>query len=79
MICSNSNNVTSNNDTSSTFQELLQPNRSVSIHHKKIQTLTTEVPDVEKHLSSNHKIKQWECPECLCKLCKTYLKNIGYV
>ena len=31
------------NDTSSTFPELLQRNRSVSIHHKNIQTLTTEV------------------------------------
>ena len=31
------------NDTSSTFQELLQRNRSVSIHHKNIQTLTTEM------------------------------------
>ena len=31
------------NDTSSTFQELLQRNRSVSIHNKNIQTLTTEV------------------------------------
>ena len=31
------------NDTSSTFQELLQRNRTVSIHHKNIQTLTTEV------------------------------------
>ena len=31
------------NDTSSTFQELLQRNGSVSIHHKNIQTLTTEV------------------------------------
>ena len=31
------------NDTSSTFQELLQRNRSVSIHHKNIQTLTIEV------------------------------------
>ena len=34
-------NDTSN--TSSTFQELLHSNRSVSIHHKNIQTLTTEV------------------------------------
>ena len=34
---------TAYNDTSSTFQELLQRNRSVSIHHKNIQTLTTEV------------------------------------
>ena len=31
------------NDTSSTFQELLHSNRSVSIYHKNIQTLTTEV------------------------------------
>ena len=31
------------NDTSSTFQELLKRNRSVSIHHKNIQILTTEV------------------------------------
>ena len=31
------------NDTSSTFQELLRRNRSVSIHHKNIQILTTEV------------------------------------
>ena len=30
-------------DTSSTFQELLQRNGSVSIHHKNIQTLATEV------------------------------------
>ena len=31
------------NDTSKTFQELLQRNRSVSIHHKNIQTLTTDL------------------------------------
>ena len=31
------------NDTSRTFQEPLQRHRSVSIHHKNIQTLTTEV------------------------------------
>ena len=31
------------NDTSSTFQEFLQRNTSVSIHHKNIQILTTEV------------------------------------
>ena len=31
------------NDTSSTFQELLQLNRSVSTHYKNIQTLATEV------------------------------------
>ena len=42
---SNSQKVSKNsyNDTSSTFQELLQLNRSVSIHHENIQTLTTEV------------------------------------
>ena len=31
------------NDTSNTFLELLQSNRSVSIHQKNIQTLTMEV------------------------------------
>ena len=25
------------------------------------------------------KIKHWEYTECPCKLCKTYLKNVGYV
>ena len=128
------------NDTSSTFQEFLQRNTSVSIHHKNIQILTTEVfkvvnnicppimktffdfrenrysirkfqemrqqkvrtvlygletalyrapklwsltptdlksaPDVNQFKS---KIKYWECTECPCKLCRTYLKNIGYV
>ena len=24
------------------------------------------------------KTKHWECTECPCKLCKIYLKNIGY-
>ena len=127
------------NDTSSTFQELLQRNRSVSIHHKNIKTLTTEVfkvvnsigPPITKtfslfqgkqiqyqKISRNEtakarivrygletalyrspqlwslvhadlkslsdvnllksKIKHWECTECPCKLCKTYLRNIGY-
>ena len=31
------------NDTSSIFQELSQRNSCVSIHHKNIQTLTTDV------------------------------------
>ena len=31
------------NDTSSTFQERVQHNRSVSIYYKNIQTLTTEM------------------------------------
>ena len=35
------------NDKSSKFQELLQRNGSVSIHHKNIQTLTMEVFKVE--------------------------------
>ena len=25
------------------------------------------------------KIKHWEGTECPCKLCKTYLKTIGYI
>ena len=127
-------------DTSSTFQELLHRNRSVSIDHKNIQTLTTEVFKVVNNICppimktfcnfkenrcnirifqemkqqkkrtvryvletalyhapqpwtlvpaylkslltvnlSKSKIKHSECTECPCKLCKTYLKNIGYV
>ena len=128
------------NDTSNTFQELLQHNRSASIHHKNIQTLTTAVYKVMNNICPpimetffcfrenrynirkfqeirqqkartirysletalyrapqlwslvsadlkslpnvnlfKSKIKHWECTECPCKLCKTYLKNIGYV
>ena len=25
------------------------------------------------------KTNYWECTECPCKLCKTHLRNIGYV
>ena len=127
------------NDTSSTFQELPKRNRSVSIHHKNIQILTTEVfkavnntcpPNMkiffdfrkkrysfkkfqemiqEKLRNVRYgfgtalyrapqlwslaptdlksapnviqfklKLKQWECTDCLWKLCRTYLSNIGY-
>ena len=37
-------------DTSSTFQKFLQRNRSVSIHHKNIQTLTTEVSELVNNI-----------------------------
>ena len=128
------------NDTSSTFQELLKRNRRVSIHHKNIQILTTEVFKVVNSTCSpimktffdfrenrysirkfqemrqqkvrtvryvletvlyhapqlwslvptdlksapnviqfKSKIQHWECIECLCKLCRSYLRNIGYV
>ena len=128
------------NDTSSTLQELLKRNRSVSIHHKNIQILTTEVFKVANNtcllimkaffdfrenrysirkfqearqqkvrtvrygletalyrapqlwslvptdlksapnvIQFKSKIKHWECTECPCKLCRTYLRNIGYV
>ena len=122
------------------MQELLQVNRSVSIHYKNIQTLTVEVfkvvnkifppvvraffdfrenrynirkfpemrqqkvrtvrygletalygapqlwPLVAEDLKSlpnlnllKSKIKHWEYTDCLCKLYKTYLKNMDYV
>ena len=128
------------NDTSSTFQELLQRNGSASIHHKNIQTLTTEVFKVVSniclpvikaffdfretrynirkfqimrqqkvrtvryglktplyrapHLWSlvpanleslpnvnlfKSKTKYWECIEFHCRICKIYLKKLGYV
>ena len=115
-----------------------QRSRSVSLHHKNIQTLTTEVfkavnnicppimknffffrenkynmrkfhetakskncpirsrssslsrsstmvscpADLKSLLNVNlfkSKIKHWEGTECPCKLCKTYLRTIGYV
>ena len=40
------------NDTISTFQELLQGNRSVSIYQKNIQTLTAEVLKVVNNICS---------------------------
>ena len=128
------------NDISSTFQELLQRNRSVTIHHNNIETLTTEVFKVVNNICPpimktffdfrenrynirkfqemrqqkvwtvrygletalycapqlwslvpadlkslpnlnlfKSKIKHWKCTECPCKLCRTYLRNIGYV
>ena len=38
------------NDTSSTFQELLQRNKSASIHHKNIPNLTTKVYKVMNNI-----------------------------
>ena len=128
------------NDTSSKFREFLKRNRSVNIHHKYIQILTTVVfklanttcppimktfydfrenrynirklqemrqqkvrtvrygletalccapqlwslvpTDLKSAPNFNQfesKIKHWECTECPCKVCRTYLRNIGYV
>ena len=39
------------NDISRTFQRFLQRDRSVSIHHKNIQTLTTEMSKVVNYIS----------------------------
>ena len=40
-----------------------------------VLTDLNSVPNVN-HFKS--KIKHWKCTECPCKLCKTYLTNMGY-
>ena len=41
-----------------------------------VPTDVKSAPDVIQFKS---KIKHWEGTECPCKLCRTYLRNIGYV
>ena len=41
-----------------------------------VPTNLRSLPNVNQFKS---KIKHWECTGCPCKLCRTYLRNIGYV
>ena len=129
------------NDKHSSFEELLEKDNSVSIHHKNLHVLATEMfqvhikssPEImqevfplkeQVHYNSRtqtdfeiphvktvnyglesirflglkiwsnwpngHKrkesvssfktaIKKWKPEQCSCRLCKTYLQNIGYL
>ena len=129
------------NDKHSSFEELLEKDNSVSIHHKNIHVLATEMfkvytkssPEIMKEVfplkeqghynlrtqtdfeipqvktvnyglesirylgpkiweglpnyfkrtdtlsSFKTAIKKWKPDQCPCRLCKTYLENIGYV
>ena len=39
----------------------------------------TDLKSAPNVIQFKSKIKHWECTECPCKLCRTYLRNIGYV
>ena len=129
------------NDKRSSFEDLLEKDNSVSIHHKNLQVLATEMfkvytkkspeimqeifpikeqgqynlrnqanfviprvksvnygfesirylgpkiweslphelKDIESVASFKAAIKKWKPDSCPCRLCKTYLQNIGYL
>ena len=129
------------NDKHSSFEELLEKDNSVSIHHKNLHVLATEMfqvhiksspeimqevfplkeqvhynsrtqtdfeiphvktvnyglesirflgPKIWESVPNDHKrkesvssfktaIKKWKPEQCSCRLCKTYLQNIGYL
>ena len=127
-------------DRTSTFEELLRKDNSVSIHHKNLQVLATEMFKIKNKMSPKildeifyektslynlrqnssffirkvhsvyhgteslsflgpkiwelvpkdlkqskslqifkNKIKRWEVLDCPCRLCRTYLQNIGFI
>ena len=64
--------------------------RNVRTEHYGIESLTnlgpkiwSQVPDDIKHSGSleifKKKIRQWKPFSCPCRLCKTYVANLGYV
>ena len=129
------------NDHHSSFEELLEKDKSISVHQKNLQILVTEIYKVKKNISpkimskvfefqenlnynlrsgtnlvtrpsrttnfgietvsnlapkiwallpdeiknaSNlkifkNKLKSWKPNECPCRLCKVYIKDVGYI
>ena len=72
------------NDRTSTFEELLRKDNSVTIHHRNLQVLATVlVPEDAKQSESlevfKNKIKKWVPSRCPCRLCRVYLQNIGFI
>ena len=79
-------------DYVSTFAQLLEKDSSVSIHIRNLQILATEMfkdPKIWSQVPSEikephslavfkNKIKNWRPKLCPCKLCKTYVVNLGY-
>ena len=79
-------------DRDLSYDELLEKDRSFSVHHRNLQKLATEirgpktwelVPDNKKKAKSllefKSKIKIWKPVGCTCRLCKAYIPNIGFI
>ena len=41
--------------------------------------LTENIKEVESHETFKREVKNWICDDCPCRLCKTYLQNIGFL
>ena len=45
--------------------------------------LWASLPEEYKHLNSvrkfKEKIKKWKCEMCVCRLCRTYEQNLGFI
>ena len=39
----------------------------------------TKIKDAMSLSTFKEKIKSWHCDNCRCRLCKTYLDNVGFV
>ena len=39
----------------------------------------TEIKDTPFLSTFKKKIKSWHCDNCPCRLCKTYIANVGFV
>ena len=70
-------------DYKSSFKELLQKDKSITIHPKNLQYLEIEIYKNIKSSESvdifKSKIKKWVQKICLCRLCKTYVNQVGFV
>ena len=76
------------NDKHTSFEELLEKDKSVSIHQKNLQVLATEIfkiywetsPEITQDIFSIRKQGHYNLRNgCPCRICKTYLQNIGYL
>ena len=53
---------------------------SVSYRGPKIwEMLPKEIKEVNSLAAFKTRIKTWKSPECTCKLCKTFIPNLGYI
>ena len=41
--------------------------------------VSTKIKDAPSLSLFKEKIKSWYCDNCRCRLCKTYIANIGFV